>query len=34
MLVNMEILSSVILGESTNNEVLMQIKFILRFTVG
>lgn len=34
MLINMEILSSVILGESTKNEVLMQMKFILRFTVG
>lgn len=34
MLINMEMLSSVILGESTKNEVLMQMKFILRFTVG
>lgn len=34
MLISMEMLSSVVLGYSTKKDVLMQIKFILRFTVG
>lgn len=34
MLISMEMLSSVVLGYATKKEVLMQMKFILRFTMG